>query len=99
MPDPNMTVRQFKDWKDSEAFAEYRAERGAVVVDGVVRRTMRVLRGTASGAEEAKLSSYLARATRGPAGELRYGSGPLKVSARTAALRNWGYDSTGYYSD
>lgn len=98
MPDPNMTVSSFKAWKKSEAFAQYRADRGAVTVDGVVRRTMRVLKGTASGEDMAKVSSYLARATRGPAGELRYGSGSRKVSARTAALRNWGYDTTGLYS-
>jgi len=97
MPAQNMTVRSFKEWKDSRAFKEYRAERGAVTVDGGTRRTMRVLRGDASGEDVAKVSSYLARATRGPAGKLRYGKGRKKVSARTAALRNWGYDPTGYY--
>jgi len=97
MPDQNMSVRSFKRWQRSEAFAEYRADRGAAIVDEVTDRTMRVLRGNGSGADAAKVSSYLARATRGPAGEAKYGTGPSKVSARTAALRNWGYDPTGRY--
>jgi hypothetical protein len=97
MVQPNMTVAQFEKWKDTEAYQDYRAYRGPKTVDKVVRRTKRVLRGTASDSDREKLENYLARATKGPAGERRFGKGGSKVSAKTAALRNWGYDTTGRF--
>jgi len=93
-----MSPRDLRRWKQSEAYAQYRSYRGDATVDKVVRRTMRVLKGTASQSETAKLKAYLARATKGPAGRRRFGSGRSKVSAKTAALRNWGYDTTGRYA-
>ena len=98
MPNPNMSPADLRRWKESEAYAEYRSYRGATTVDTVVRRTMRVLKGTASDSDTKKLKAYLARAKKGPAGRRRFGSGRSKVSAKTAALRNWGYDSTGRFS-
>ena len=93
-----MSPRDLRRWKKSEAYAQYRQYRGPATVDTVVRRTMRVLTGTASQSDTAKLKGYLARATKGPAGRRRFGSGRSKVSAKTAALRNWGYDTTGKFS-
>jgi len=97
MVKPNMTVRAFEQWKKTDAYAQYRSYRGARTVDKVVRRTKRVLRGTASDSDTEKLENYLARATKGPAGERRFGEGRSKISAKTAALRNWGYDTTGRF--
>jgi len=97
MVSPNMTVAAFDRWKDTDAYAEYRSSRGARTVDKVVRRTKRVLNGTASVSDREKLENYLARATKGPAGERRFGQGSKKISAKTAALRNWGYDTSGRF--
>jgi len=97
MVSQNMTLTGFRRWRDSQAYSEYRKDRGYQTVDAVVRRTERVLRGRATKNDREKVKSYLARATKGPSGPPRYGSGSTKVSAKTAALRNWGYDPTGYY--
>jgi len=97
MVKPNMTVRAFEQWKKTAAYTQYRSYRGAKTVDKVVRRTKRVLRGSASESDTQKLENYLARATKGPAGEPRFGEGRSKISAKTAALRNWGYDTTGRF--
>jgi len=93
-----MSPADLRRWKQSEAYAQYRSYRGAGTVDAVVRRTMRVLKGTASDSDTKKLRAYLARAKKGPSGRRRFGSGSSKVSAKTAALRNWGYDPTGRFS-
>jgi len=97
MVSQNMTLSGFRRWRDSEAFAEYRKDRGYQTVDAVVRRTERVIRARATKSDREKVRSYLARATEGLSGPRKYGSGPTKISAKTAALRNWGYDPTGYY--
>jgi len=98
MTDPNMTVRQLEAWTETEAFAEYRADRGPNTVDAVVRRTKRVLRGRASDEDVDKVRAFIKRHKAQTAGAKKYGSGPSKVSAHTAALRNWGYDPTGRFS-
>ena len=97
MTKPNMSVAAFERWKQTDAYADYRSYRGAKTVDTVVRRTKRVLKGTASESDTEKLENYLARATKGPAGRRRFGEGSSKISAKTAALRNWGYDTTGRF--
>jgi len=97
MVKPNMTVNQLIRWKGTAAYEQYRFYRGPKKVDKVVRRTKRVLRGSASESDTQKLENYLARATKGPAGERRFGKGNSKISAKTAALRNWGYDTTGRF--
>jgi len=98
MTSPNMTVAQLEAWTDTDAFQEYRNSRGTGTVDDVIRRTKRVLRGTASQADRDKVRSFIARHKQQNAGDPKYGSGPTAVSAHTAALRNWGYDPTGRFT-
>jgi len=95
---PNMTPASLREWKRSDAYEEYRADRGAVTVDGVVRRTMRVLKGRGRSGERKKVENFIKRHRKQKAGEPKYGSGPTAVSAHTCALRNWGFDPTGRYS-
>jgi len=97
MPEPNMTVAGFDRWTNSDAYKQYREYRGGENTGPVIRRTRRVLAGTASPEEVRKLKAYLARAKQQDAGPRRFGSGRSKVSAHTAALRNWGYDPTGAF--
>jgi len=98
MARPNMTLGQLERWTDTEAFAEYRLDRGHQTVDAVIRRTKRYLRGEATADEEQKVEAFIARMKADEAGRRKYGSGSGAVSARTAALRNWGYDPTGRFS-
>ncbi|MEF8939618.1 MAG: hypothetical protein V5A22_07205 [Salinivenus sp.] len=96
MTGPNMTVRGLERWTDTDAFAEYRLDRGHQTVDAVIRRTKRVLRGQGRPGEREKVRQFIKRHKRQSAGQRKYGSPP--VSAHTAALRNWGYDPTGRFS-
>jgi hypothetical protein len=98
MTDPNMSVAAFDRWTATEAFEEYREYRGPDTVDAVTRRTRAVLTGRASEQNVAKLRAFIKRMKANDAGRQRFGSGPAAVSARTAALRNWGYDPTGRFS-
>jgi len=98
MAEPNMTVNALQRWMDTQAFAEYRLDRGHQTVDAVTRRTLRVLRGEASAQEREKVRNFIKRHKKQAAGRKRFGSGAAKVSAHTAALRNWGYDPTGRFS-
>lgn len=98
MPEPNMTLSQLERWTNTQAFQEYKQHRGASTVNAVLRRTRKVIRGTASEQERQKVSSFIARMRANDAGERKFGSGAGAVSARTASLRNWGWDATGRFS-
>jgi len=91
-----MTLTQFRRWTSSQAFREYKADHDGRQVREVVNRTERVLRGEASPAEVQKVENFIARMKANSAGERIYGSPP--VSAKTASLRNWGFDPTGRFS-
>lgn len=90
-----MTLSQFNRWTNSQAFKEYKQDHDGRQVRAVVNRTKKYLKGTASKAEEQKVESFIARMKANSAGERKYGNPP--VSAKTASLRNWGYDPTGRY--
>jgi len=98
MVKPNMTPSALDEWTATDAFEEYREDRGHQKVDAVLRRTRAVLRGDAAQGNVEKVEAFIARHKAQPSGERKYGSGPTAVSARTAALRNWGYDPTGRFS-
>jgi len=98
MVKPNMTPSALDEWTATDAFKEYREDRGPAKVDAVLRRTRAVLRGDAAQGNVEKVRNYIKRAKAQNAGPQKYGSGPTAVSARTAALRNWGYDPTGRFS-
>jgi len=96
MATPNMTLTQFQRWTSSQAFRDYKADHDGRQVRAVVNRTERYLRGEASAADKRKVESFIARMKANAAGQRQYGSPP--VSAKTASLRNWGYDPTGRFS-
>jgi len=96
MTEPNMTLAQFRQWTSSQAFREYEADHDGRQVREVVNRTERYLRGEASASERQKVESFISRMKANSAGQREYGSPP--VSAKTASLRNWGYDPTGRYA-
>jgi hypothetical protein len=102
MRSPNMTPAGMREWRNSEAYAEYRRYRDAQRYDGytdyVADRALEVIRGNASEYKREKVGGYIARHIKQSAGERRFGSGSDAVSAWTAALRNWGYDPTGKYT-
>ena len=98
-----MTPEGMREWRDSEAFADYRKYRDAQRYDGytdyVWRRALSVIEGEASDEIRRKVHGYNSRHLKqNEAGERRFGSGRDAVSAWTAALRNWGYDPTGRYA-
>jgi len=97
MSTPNMSLRGLDQWTKSDAYKEYKRE-----YDGdlnvVIHRTKRYIRGSASKRDRDKVESFISRMKEQPAGEKKYGSGSDAVSARTAALRNWGFDPTGRYA-
>lgn len=99
----NMTVRSLKRWRKSEAFRDYRRYRDGQMysgyTDNVVDRAIRVLKGSARPSSCRKMKSFVKRHKKQSAGKKRFGSGGSKISAQTAALRNWGYDPTGKYND
>lgn len=97
MTDPNMTLATYRSWKGTEAFRQYRSDRGRETVATVTRRTERVLRGTGSQQERNKVQSFIARMVANESGTRKYGTGNTAVSARTASLRNWGYCPTGRF--
>jgi len=97
MSGPNMTLKGFDAWTKSEAYKDYRNDYSGDLMP-VIRRTKRVLRGSASKQEREKVESFITRMKAQEAGKRKYGSGSSAVSARTAALRNWGFDPTGRYS-
>jgi len=97
MTQPNMTLKGLDEWTKSEAYQDYRNDYDGDLMP-VIRRTKRYLRGSASDSEREKVESFISRMKAQEAGERRYGSGSSAVSARTAALRNWGFDPTGRYS-
>jgi len=92
-----MTLKGFDAWTKSEAYKDYRNDYSGDLAP-VIRRTRRYLRGSASDREQAKVQSFISRMKAQEAGERKYGSGSSAVSARTAALRNWGFDPTERYS-
>lgn len=91
---PNMTISEFNDWLSTIAFDEYRSYRGPQQVDSVVSRTERVLKGESCDDDRDKVRRFIDRMSKQPAGEQRFGEGQSQISARTAALKNWGYDPT-----
>jgi len=97
MTQPNMSLRGFDAWTKSEAYQDYRTDYSGDLMP-VIRRTKRYLRGSASETDQDKVESFISRMKAQEAGERKYGSGSSAVSARTAALRNWGFDPTGRYS-
>jgi len=92
-----MSLRGFDRWTKSDAYKEYKADYDGNLMP-VIHRTKRYIRGNASERERDKVESFISRMKQQPAGERKYGSGSSAVSARTAALRNWGFDPTGRYS-
>lgn len=103
MPKPNMTAQGMKNWRNSEAYKEYREyhddqEWADESVRQISNRALRVIKGEATEEEAEQVKNYISRAKEQDAGEPLYGEGRSKVSARTAALRNWGYDPTGRYT-
>lgn len=95
MAKPNMTLSQFNQWTNSQAFKEYKQDHDGRTVNAVVNRTRRYLNGNASKAEEQKVESFISRMKANSAGERKYGNPP--ISAKTASLRNWGFDPAGRY--
>lgn len=95
---PNMTLRQLNRWTNSQAFREYRRDHNPAQVAEVLKRTRQYLQGNATPAEEQKVENFISRHSAQEAGRRVYGAGSARVSAQTAALRNWGYDPTGRYS-
>jgi len=93
MTEPNMTLAEFNRWTNSAAFRQYKQDRGAGKVNPVVARTRRYLRGEASKSEQQKVESFISRMKADTAGERKYGEGRGKISARTASLLNWGYNT------
>jgi hypothetical protein len=98
MASPNMSQTQFERWLATPEFREYQAYRGVATVQEVVERTRAVLAGRATEADEQKVGRFIARMKEQSAGQQRFGSGSTAVSAKTAALRNWGFDPTGRFS-
>jgi len=96
MTEPNMTLNGFQLWQQTDEFQDYRADYTGNL-DPVLDRTRRVLAGRATASDREKVRSFISRMKAQPAGEEQYGSGRRAVSARTAALRNWGYDPTGVF--
>ncbi len=96
MAKPNMSLSAFNRWTNSKAFKEYKADHDGRKVNAVVARTRRYLNGNASKSEEKKVESFISRMKANSAGKRKYGSPP--ISAKTASLRNWGFDPTGKYS-
>ncbi|MFB6088374.1 MAG: hypothetical protein ABEK36_01195 [Candidatus Aenigmatarchaeota archaeon] len=94
----NMTVGQIERWTNTQAYRDYRKYRDGQKYQGytrnVVERAKSVARGTATKSQCEKVYSYLSRAKRINSGKRKFGKGRRKVSANTAALRNWGYDPT-----
>lgn len=92
-----MSLRGLDQWTKSEAYQDYKRD-----YDGdlnvVIHRTRRYIRGNASERDREKVESFISRMKAQEAGERKYGSGSSAVSARTAALRNWGFDPTERYS-
>jgi hypothetical protein len=97
MTEPNMSLRSFERWQNSEAYQDYQAQYTGDL-GPVVRRTKRYLRGSASDSDRRKVESFIARMKEQQAGKRRFGSGSSAVSARTCSLRNWGFDPTGRFS-
>lgn len=99
---PNMTVAGMRQWRNTEAYAEYKKyrdkQRYRGYTDYVADRALSVIQNDASEKARKKVTSYIARHKKQSAGRRKYGSGNTAVSAHTAALRNWGYDSTGRYT-
>lgn len=98
----NMTPSSARKWQQSEAYQDYRMyrdkERYNGYTEGVVDRAIKVYRGKASKSEAKKVYSYLKRTRGAEAGDKRFGSGNSKVSAETAAQRNWLRDPSGRYT-
>jgi len=92
MTEPNMTLTEFSRWTNSQAFRQYKADRGGNKVNAVVRRTRKYLKGNASESEQQKVESFISRMKADTAGERKYGEGQGKISARTASLLNWGWN-------
>lgn len=95
MTSPNMTLAQFRQWTSSPAYQEYVADHDGRQVREVINRTERYLRGDATASERQKVEAFISRMKANSAGERKYGNPP--ISAKTASLRNWGYDPTGRY--
>jgi len=95
MAKPNMSVSGLNRWTSTQAFKEYKADHDGRKVNAVVARTKRYLKGNATKAEEQKVESFIARMKANSAGKRKYGNPP--VSAKTASLRNWGFDASGTY--
>lgn len=97
-----MTPASARKWQRSEAYQNYRIyrddQRYQGYTDRVVDRAIEVYKGRATKAEAEKVYLYLKRTKGAEAGERKYGSGRTKVSAETAAQRNWLRDRTGRYS-
>jgi hypothetical protein len=98
-----MSPEGMKEWRESEAYKDYKKyhdsqEWADETVREISNRALRVIKGEATEKEEEKVKNYLSRASEQEAGDRIYGKGRAKISARTAALRNWGLDPTGKYS-
>jgi len=94
----NMTPATFRAWQDTQAFRDYRSDYGGDLSE-VLARTSQVLRGSASTNQREKVDSFVSRMKQQDAGMRQYGAGRTAVSARTAALRNWGFDPTGRFTN
>lgn len=98
----NMTPGSARDWQDTMAYKEYRRYRDGQTYSGytdrVVNRAVKVFNGTASKGEAEKVYLYLSRTKGAEAGDRRFGDGRTRVSAETAAQRNWLRDPTGRFS-
>jgi len=94
----NMTPATFREWQDTRAFADYRSDYDGNLSE-VLARTSQVLRGSASTNQREKVDSFVSRMREQDAGMRQYGEGRTAVSARTAALRNWGFDPTGRFTN
>jgi len=95
MAKPNMSLSGLNSWTGTQAYREYKADHDGRTVNAVIARTKRYLKGNATKSEEQKVESFIARMKANSAGERKYGNPP--VSAKTASLRNWGFDPTGTY--
>jgi hypothetical protein len=98
-----MSVSDLEEWKSSDAYADYeeyhdRQDWADEDVSAIVARAKRVIKGSASEDDVEMVEHFIGRHVKQDAGKRKYGSGRSKVSAHTAALRNWGFDPTGKFS-
>ena len=98
----NMTPSSARKWQQTKAYKEYKEYRDDTryegYTDSVVSRAVEVYRGNATKGEAQKVYQYLSRTRGAEAGERRFGEGRTKVSAETAAQRNWLRDPSGRFS-